>query len=207
MICSSFRLDTELTTYTKATKATPGACAPSAHHTQTHIQTRILARSLCMLMRQGTFDGSKHTAGPLWHPEGGAKWKKKRKRRDMFSTLQGLWKNYDGCEFFFFNSLKFMSYPTSFAEMLPRRMRSLLPRWHHRIWIVTPVATSLYCILFLLSSPSCWSFHFFPTSMNPCSAEASEPRAFWGQGQSRTNSARRTGCVACWGLTLGWGIT
>lgn len=109
--------------------------------------------------------------------------------------------------FFFFNSLKFMSYPTSFAEMLPRRMRSLLPRWHHRIWIVTPVATSLYCILFLLSSPSCWSFHFFPTSMNPCSAEASEPRVFWGQGQSRTNSARRTGCVACWGLTLGWGIT
>lgn len=96
MICSSFWFKRTELTHTKATKATPGACAPSTHHTHTN----TLARSLCMLMRQGTFDGSKHTAEPVRHPEGGG-FKKKEKKEDMFSLLQGLWENDNGCDFFY----------------------------------------------------------------------------------------------------------
>lgn len=67
---------------------------------------------------------------------------KKRKRRayvlDTAGTVENLWWLWlFGFFFLVWFCFLVMSYPTSFAEMLPRRMRSLLPHWHHRIWVFT----------------------------------------------------------------------
>lgn len=96
MICSSFRLDTELTTYTKATKATPGACAPSAHHTQTHTYRLAFwhAHCACWWDRVRLMEAS--TLLALFDIQKvGQNGKNKRKRRgyvlDTAGTVEKLW--------------------------------------------------------------------------------------------------------------------
>lgn len=131
MICSSFWFKRTELTHTKATKATPGACAPSTHHTHTN----TLARSLCMLMRQGTFDGSKHTAEPVRHPEGGG-FKKKKKKRICSRYCRDCGKITMVVTFFIIYEL---------FNNFCRELRSLLPHWHHGSYVVVrAVATSLY---------------------------------------------------------------